>query len=1319
MDNFKEYNIGLDIGVGSVGWAITDKNGELIKRQNKNLWGSRIFNEANTATKRRMFRSTRRRIERRKERINMLQSLLLDDMEQLYPNFFPRLRNSSLVYSDKDKNIFDRNYNLFDEEYLNDEDYYARFPTIYHLRHELVNNPAKQDFRMVYLALHHIIKYRGNFLYEGDFTNNPEEVQTSLKLLIEYIQITYDIATTDEAFESILAILKNNETTKKEKEERLKEYFLYDNKNKSVVSNLIKAIIGYKFELSKIFELDDEIKISFASDIADEDTIIENLRENVEVYEAMKNIYSWFILQSIINVKGGEPANISYSFIKKYEKHKKDLKTLKEIYKKYYPLEYDNMFRKNFPDNYVSFRGKALKEQELAKCNQENFYKNIEKKIKELPDSCTLKQIILKDIQNDNFLRKLNTTDNGAIPHQLHLIELEKIIDNQSKYYNTLAENKDKIISIFTFRIPYYVGPLSKNPDGKFSWVKRRNDKKIRPWNIDEIIDKDLTAEEFIIRMTNKCTYLLGEDVMPKCSLLYSKFCVLNELNNIKIISNDRNSAHLDKNTKQGIINDVFMKHKSVNKKHIVDYLKAHYIPCETISGLQDNNNFMSNLSSYIDMKTIFADSYTIRNEEMYEKLIYWITIFEDKKILKDKIEKEYSLPNDIVKKLVQLKYSGWSRISKQLLIGEKSNNGESIIEILESSSMNFMQIINDSKLGFDKIIEKQLSKVDSNKINYKEDIEKMPTSPANKRAIWQTVQIVEELTKVMKHPPQKIYIEFARNEEEKKLKDKRAATLLKKYDEFTERNREVYEELKRIQNDKNISEKMYLYFMQNGQCMYSGETLHLDELNLYEVDHILPQSYIKDDSLDNKALVKRERNQRKQDSLLLEDSIIDARTSYWKMLLDNGLISQTKFYRLTKRKMLETDTQKLEFVNRQLVETRQITKYVTNLLKKHYADTEIYAIRAGVVTDIRQKFNFYKNRNVNDYHHAHDAYLLCVVGNIIENNLKYKDEYLYGEYVKKYFKENKGKDTIKRDYGILVGLVSKHIDASKIRKVLAYKDCYLSRMLEEGTGEFYNQTLQKKKAGLIPKKANLPTEIYGGYTSKQKAYMTIYKFVDDTNKEQYKIIAVPIKISNDIKNNKTTLEDFIKAEFLKDVQYRDFKILKNKVLLQQQFIDINGDELRFSSEIELKVDKPLILNEYLNRFINLINKVPSQLDENEKEEIERNFEKVYCELLNIIKLNYSRLGTDAEKLINNKNKYMSLTTEDKKLYINLILCFTQGKARDFGKIIDRGGSEIWRLKAKAEDYANLKSITFIDKSITGIYERRYKIDGVENGTSK
>lgn len=51
------------------------------------MWGSRIFTEANTQAQRRGFRGSKRRLTRRKERINILQSLMYDDIEKEYPNF--------------------------------------------------------------------------------------------------------------------------------------------------------------------------------------------------------------------------------------------------------------------------------------------------------------------------------------------------------------------------------------------------------------------------------------------------------------------------------------------------------------------------------------------------------------------------------------------------------------------------------------------------------------------------------------------------------------------------------------------------------------------------------------------------------------------------------------------------------------------------------------------------------------------------------------------------------------------------------------------------------------------------------------------------------------------------------------------------------------------------------------------------------------------------------------------------------------------------------------------------------------------------------
>ncbi len=78
----KNYNIGLDIGTSSVGWAVVEENTQkIIRKGKKALWGVRLFDEASTAEVRRSFRSTRRRYDRRRERINLLQKEFEEEIE--------------------------------------------------------------------------------------------------------------------------------------------------------------------------------------------------------------------------------------------------------------------------------------------------------------------------------------------------------------------------------------------------------------------------------------------------------------------------------------------------------------------------------------------------------------------------------------------------------------------------------------------------------------------------------------------------------------------------------------------------------------------------------------------------------------------------------------------------------------------------------------------------------------------------------------------------------------------------------------------------------------------------------------------------------------------------------------------------------------------------------------------------------------------------------------------------------------------------------------------------------------------------------------
>ena len=56
---------------------------------------------------------------------------------------------------------------FFVDNSYTDQEYHEQFPTIYHLREWLMNTNQVPDIRLVYLALHHMMKHRGHFLFSG------------------------------------------------------------------------------------------------------------------------------------------------------------------------------------------------------------------------------------------------------------------------------------------------------------------------------------------------------------------------------------------------------------------------------------------------------------------------------------------------------------------------------------------------------------------------------------------------------------------------------------------------------------------------------------------------------------------------------------------------------------------------------------------------------------------------------------------------------------------------------------------------------------------------------------------------------------------------------------------------------------------------------------------------------------------------------------------------------------------------------------------------------------------------------------------------
>ena len=99
------YNIGIDAGTGSCGWAVVDdETGDLCYFKGRPTWGSRIYSSAKTAATTRALRSQRRRLSRKRQRLNLLQGIFSDEIMKADPEFFIRLNRSYEVAEDRDFN---------------------------------------------------------------------------------------------------------------------------------------------------------------------------------------------------------------------------------------------------------------------------------------------------------------------------------------------------------------------------------------------------------------------------------------------------------------------------------------------------------------------------------------------------------------------------------------------------------------------------------------------------------------------------------------------------------------------------------------------------------------------------------------------------------------------------------------------------------------------------------------------------------------------------------------------------------------------------------------------------------------------------------------------------------------------------------------------------------------------------------------------------------------------------------------------------------------------------------------------------------------
>lgn len=1348
---YEGWYLGLDMGTNSVGWAVTDDRYNVVKKGGKALWGVRLFDEGQTAADRRAFRTARRRTQRRSHRIDLLQELFAQAVAEKDPGFFQRLNDSR--YLPEDKHVQQRNALFCDPDYK-DKDYYRAYPTIYHLRKALMEEDGPFDVRLVYLAVHHIIKHRGHFLFDSlalGADGLPDSGE-AFRAFRDAAQDVLELTVPEEAGPSIAAILSDRSLGVTRKKAALLEC-LPRAKEKSV-KVLAVLLAGGKASLDGLFgdeTLKEFDKNSFSFGDSDYDDKADEIAETVgsdrwELIAAAKSLYDWALLAELM----GGCRTLSEAKVRIYEKHRADLKRLKALLRDD-PKHYKEIFREAGKNSYGAFVGLCIKNGKKQPIHvkkedaEESFFKNLKTLLEKNPSDEA--KAILQEIDAGQFLPKAVSKDNSIIPYQLQEQELRAILNRAEAYLPFLKEAdrygtvKEKIVQLLTFRIPYYVGPLNTAhiTDGGrrgFAWAVRKEGGRVLPWNFSEKIDAEGSANRFIRRLTNKCTYLLGEDVLPKNSLLYTEYMVLNELNNVRLGEDRRRFTEEQRDI---LWKELFLRHKKVTGRRFEEFLrKKGWLSKEKkdfdtdgkaiIRGI--DGDFKASLGPWIDMDNLFRGGEK-PDRAVLEKLIQDLAVFGyDRKMLAHVLREDApQLTAAQVKALMKLGYSGWGRFSEKLLAGlpavdRETGAVQTIIEAMRTTGLNFMEL-RTRRFGYAEAISRENEKkMEDSALNYK-SVERLDIPPAVRRSVWQTLSIVKELRHILGCGPKRIFIEMARGGDAVKQRTKsRRTRLLELYKACGKEGQPWVKQLQNVSDEKLRRDKLYLYYTQMGRCMYTGEEIRLEDLenkDLYDIDHIYPQSLTADDSLDNRVLVRREVNGKKSDHYPLTEEIRQKQDAFWKKLYHKGLISRTKYERLIRSRPLGAD-ELASFIGRQLVETRQSTKAAAELLQHVFPQAAIVYARAGNVSRFRQFFGFLKVRDVNDLHHAKDAYLNIVVGNVFHTKFTTDPERILREKDARYSLNKAMYDyPVARD-GVTAWTPGEDGTIAVVKRWMSRNNILFTRRSYCQQGGLFDQLPMKKGQGQVPLKADGSPigdiEKYGGYNKAEVSYFMYVQGKDKKGKPAYLFVPVLLYRAGALRTDADR-----EAYCLEEWQREKAAFTEPCILLREipynALLELRGYRMHISSrsnvQIFMKNAIQLCLSEEQAALVKRISKFLARsntkkefvitsydhLEENDLTGLYDTFLKKIAEGIYGQKLN-----AQIKVLSKGREKFLQLPAEEKCAVLMEILHLFQCNVvlANLSKIdggANAGGISISFNVTKQE------GLTLVTQSVTGFFERR------------
>ncbi len=943
----KDFSIGYDIGITSVGWAImNNEDNSLVD------FGVRKFNEAEQAQTARLNRSSRRTLRRKRWRLDQLKQafvdfnlLTKDDLTEEYLRFYKK--NGTVESSEETSKIQDI--------------------SPYHLRARALKE--KVTTRELFLALYNICKTRGHFLLEGiDFSGSGITKEIFSEMFLNLVKEYVEVNDLEKFKEDILNRLYIKHLSQSEIKNIMKYNYCTSEEDNEILKNIIFLITNYKVNLKKISE---EIVLD---GVGDKTTNINDLKKKDDLND---------FLTEIVNVHD----TLRVSRILKEDDYvcTKNLKEMDKIFE-------IQKLKQTDPKGYVELVKKIqgnmkAKDAKLSKGslklikNLNNNYPNglYEKEVRDI----LVKQSEFNNKINKEFIEVCSMIVRARIPYYMGPLSIEAknawIVRNEGKvkYSYEYALKKQNLFNEEASIIKWKEAMISRCTNLPNEFAMPKGAFRLELINILNEINVLRAETEDVYYLTKEDKIKIINELFLKKRKVYFK-SVAEKLSIKKFGIKSNNRDHFNNGfTLYFNIIDVLPEYRLTSIEEVYTNKEKIDFIDELITNLNLFDEYKSKkdyLINKLKINSSKAEKLARINSKGFGSL--------SKKFLYETVVDQNG--ETVFEKLLEDNSDNYSNELMTIKTNAMDKNGE----VLDFSANKYSEILKlNSNLGIHLLMDKNKPL--------------MPMSRPVIRGLNECFKVHNEIMNLY-GVPSRVVIETARDLKDTKQNGEQPARhfdqMKKCYEYLVSQCKErkikpsIGYEFSALEDYLSSNKrKVELYIRQNGVCLISGDRIDINDFSNYEIDHVLPRGF-GDNSMDNLILIRKDINMKKSDRLPIEylrnEGHIEFLESDYvnrvKQLHLMKLISDNKLKRL----LLEDSKEAMGFIQRNLVDTRYIIREFMAILnahnKHHGNNTKFVALKATFNGIYRNAFDMPKNRDIGDQHHAHDAAMALVVDKCI-----------------------------------------------------------------------------------------------------------------------------------------------------------------------------------------------------------------------------------------------------------------------------------------------------------------------------------------------